>query len=228
MPLPSAPVAVAIGDLNADGNPDLVVTDGSNSVAIRLGTGDGTFGAAVVYFAGSESPAIGDFDGDGIPDLAVADPASDSVSILIGIGDGTFASAVSYAAGGFAALDLPISDLTTVRRQGAISRSPTPTCVSILFGDDPGNNPMGPVLLSRRKSDGRSIVTADFNGEHRQATVSRRERFSPGTSSPTRSVPQLPDLAVTMTHLGRFTQGDTGKTYTIGVKNAGTAGTTTR
>src|SRR5205823_1229946 len=35
-----------------------------------------------------------------------------------------------------------------------------------------------------------------------------------------------PDLTITKTHVGNFTQGDTGKTYTITVTNSGTAATT--
>ncbi len=40
----TGPVAVAIGDLNRDGIPDMVVANqGSNNVSVRLGTGGGDF-----------------------------------------------------------------------------------------------------------------------------------------------------------------------------------------
>jgi hypothetical protein len=101
-------LSVAIGDLDADQVPDLVLaTHGTypehdaGGVSVLLGVGDGTFAAAVHYPAGgwSSSGAIGDLDGDQIPDLAVANSHSDDVSVLMGIGDGTFATAVHYAAG---------------------------------------------------------------------------------------------------------------------------------
>jgi hypothetical protein len=94
------PYSVAVGDFNADGNPDLAVANvNSNNVSILTGAGDGTFNAAVNYPAGTKpwSVAVGDFNRDGNPDLAVANNGSNNVSILTGAGDGTFNAAVDYA-----------------------------------------------------------------------------------------------------------------------------------
>ena len=96
--------SVAIGDLNGDDVPDLVVAnDGTHSlydvnVSVFLGVGDGTIATAMHYAAGnnSHSAAIGDLDGYRVPDLAVA---TRNVSVMLGVGDGTFAAAVHYAAG---------------------------------------------------------------------------------------------------------------------------------
>jgi hypothetical protein len=114
------PSSIAIGDVNGDGKPDLVVanscadstcaTDGS--VAVLLGNGDGTFQAAVTYDSGgmqTDSVAVADMNGDGKPDLVLANLCSNttdcenfgpgSVSVLLGNGDGTFQAAVTYNAG---------------------------------------------------------------------------------------------------------------------------------
>src|SRR5262249_23235925 len=86
-----APGAVAVADLNGDGIPDLVIANsGANNVLVYLGTGNGQFGPARGFFAGT-SPAgvtIEDLNGDAVPDLVVANEGSNDVTILLGQGRG--------------------------------------------------------------------------------------------------------------------------------------------
>ena len=91
-----SPVAIASGDLNVDGHPDLaIVNQADSTLSVLLGNGDGTFTAATnsPLATGQNSTAvtIADFNGDGDPDLAVTDPLTDSISVYLGLGQGLFA-----------------------------------------------------------------------------------------------------------------------------------------
>ena len=97
------PFAIAVGDFNRDGHPDLAFANYGTPGAAGLlfNTGDGTFGEAVSYPVGNspESIAVGDFNGDGAPDLVVSNIDDNTISVLLNIGRGAFRSQVTYAAG---------------------------------------------------------------------------------------------------------------------------------
>jgi FG-GAP-like repeat/Abnormal spindle-like microcephaly-assoc'd, ASPM-SPD-2-Hydin len=104
-----APGSIVAGDFNGDGKLDLAVSngqDGTNSVSVFLGNGDGTLQAPVNSQAGTGpiTLASGDFNGDGKLDLAVYNLAQGTVtttfvSVLLGNGDGSFQSPVTYTSG---------------------------------------------------------------------------------------------------------------------------------
>jgi len=87
------PHLLKVGDLNADGRPDIVTGNfESHNVSVLVGNGDGTFQPAATYYGGGNAPSamtLSDFTGDGVIDVAVANEQSNNVSILAGRGDGT-------------------------------------------------------------------------------------------------------------------------------------------
>jgi Flp pilus assembly secretin CpaC len=97
----TTPVAIATGDLNADGVPDLaVVNQGGNTVSVLLGSAnlDGTFTAAT----GSPLPTattpagivIANFANSTVPALAVTNRGSNTLGVYLGLGGGAFASRI--------------------------------------------------------------------------------------------------------------------------------------
>jgi hypothetical protein len=86
---------VATGDLNMDGNQDIVVVPRvgpGGTVYVYLGDGSGGFaGPGVAYLPGDFHIAIGDVNGDGIPDLV-----NSGVNVALGKGDGTFRASVHH------------------------------------------------------------------------------------------------------------------------------------
>ncbi len=101
------PMAVAVGDFNRDGAPDLAIANyGSDNVSVLLGTGDGSFQAAPSFPAGNNPGAavVGDFNNDGIPDLAVANHYDGTVTVLLGNGDGTFGAPHTFSVGSYPVL----------------------------------------------------------------------------------------------------------------------------
>jgi hypothetical protein len=104
-PAPGSPIAVAggpgnvaIGDVNKDGKPDLVVAcGGGRSITVLLGQGTGQFRAApgspVRVPIGPGEMALGDINSDSKLDMAFASHDSYGVTLLLGDGTGGFARA---------------------------------------------------------------------------------------------------------------------------------------
>ena len=98
----SSPYSVAVGDVNSDNNPDIVVANkNSNNVGVLLNKGGGTFINQVTYSTGSGSypysVAVGDVNSDNKLDIVVAN--YDNVGVLLNRGDGTFLSQTTYSTG---------------------------------------------------------------------------------------------------------------------------------
>ena len=68
----SSAKAAVVGDLDSDGNPDVVITnEADGTVSVLRGLGDGTLGPHAEFPGGSGTPVIADFNHDQKPDLAL-------------------------------------------------------------------------------------------------------------------------------------------------------------
>ena len=87
--------ALAIGDFNGDGIPDLVTGEISpdSAMCVFFGNADGTFTSGPCSSTANVAPescAVADLNGDGNLDLVFSNSNSSDVYVMIGNGDGTF------------------------------------------------------------------------------------------------------------------------------------------
>lgn len=133
----------AVGDLNGNGNLDVVAWNGSN-ISVLLNDGAGNLTGA--HFLATSKPAqsvqLADFNNDGHLDILVGETLSPGLvfEILFGDGTGAFSAPVTVSLGGLIANTNPVAgDFNGDGSQDiAFSDGGANTAVQILFGDGKG------------------------------------------------------------------------------------------
>ena len=146
-----------------------MANNGSNTVSVLLGNGDGTFQPKVDYETGTypTSVAVGDFNGDGRADLAVANSVSNNVSVLLGNGNGTFQAKVDYGVG-TNPTSVAVADFNGDGKADLAVASGSNN-VSVLLGN--GNGTFQPKVDYETGTYPTSVAVGDFNGDGRADLV---------------------------------------------------------
>lgn len=161
----SRPLAVAVADMNSDGNPDIVSagSDG-NSVSVLVGKGDGTFRLQQAADVGAEatSIAVADVDGDGILDVATANPAAGTLSLLLGRGDGTFQPKRTMTAG-LSPDSVAVADVDGDGKLDLVTVNSGSNTLGMFFGKGDGTFALQQTVAAGNLPT--SIAIGDLNGD---------------------------------------------------------------
>ncbi len=184
----SQPRSVVLADMNGDGKTDIVTGNAnSDSVAIVLGKGDGTFETVKEFFAFNFplDVAVRDFNGDGKLDVAVVNgtepdspiATAPRVNVIFGKGDGTLddESRTSYTTGD-GPRGMVVGEFTGDGNADAVTVHQGDDSVNVLVGRTGGKLSLGE---SRRAGfDPNSVTGGDVNRDNRQDIMTTNDTES--------------------------------------------------
>jgi hypothetical protein len=178
----SSPYPHVVGDVNGDGNLDIVTPNvRSNNVSVLLGNGKGSFTAAANSpFAVETRPyyvAVGDVSGDGKPDLMTTHDDINLMSTLLGDGRGGFTLAPDSPFDlGRRAYKLVAADLNKDALVDLIIGTEASDSVTVLLGSKGGYTPAAGSPYRAGRSP--KVAIGDVNGDGKPDIITANSESS--------------------------------------------------
>lgn len=137
----SDPSVVTTGDVNNDGNLDLMSANiNTNTVSVSLGNGTGSYSVVSNLAVGQNPDSIvtGDINNDGKLDVVTGNLGASDVSILIGNGSGGFQTFYNYAISS-PSKAVTLGDINSDGKLDLLAANYTANTVSVLMGNGDGS-----------------------------------------------------------------------------------------
>ena len=173
----SNPRSIAVGDVNSDNKPDIVVGSyTSNNIGVFLNAGNGTFLAQTTYSTGASSNpssvAIADVNNDNNPDIVIVSYTSNNVGIFLNAGNGTFLTQTTYSTGfGSNPRSAIVADVNNDNKPDIVVACFSSNNVGILLNVGNGTFLAQTTYSTGASSNPRTAVVADVNNDNKPDIV---------------------------------------------------------
>ena len=229
----SNPNSVTLGDVNGDGQLDIVTANtDAGTAGVLLGQTRGSFGSVTAYSTGANSAphsvTLGDVNGDGRLDIVTANSNTATAGVLLGQTSGGFGPVTTYSTGGFnSPYSASLGDMNGDGRLDIVTANNGTSTAGVLLGQVGGT--FGPATNYSTGGQPWLATLGDVNSDGRLDIVTANiAAFTTGVLlNTTIFAPTLTSLSPTSRTTGAsITLTGTNLTGATGVSFNGTAATT--